>query len=108
MTEAKQVGEAILGAALVNLPRVLADDPMLPGIDTKDQAVDAIIAAATKDPFWASRRVWAAVLAVAAASLAVPEAQAMLGPWGPIALTAVSTLSGLLAARSYLADPRPT
>ena len=104
MSEAKQVGEAILGAALTNLPRVLADDPMLPGIANPDQAVDAIIAAATKDPFWASRRVWASVFAVITAVLAVPEAQAMLGPWAPMISAGVS---GLLAAWSYRSDPRP-
>jgi hypothetical protein len=108
MTEAKKIGQTILNPALMALPRALAEDPTLPGISTKDQAVDAIIAAATKDSFWASRRIWAAVLAVVSASMAVPEAQAMLGPWGPILMTAVSTLSGLLAAWSYRADPRPT
>ena len=52
-----------------------------------------------------SERVWAAVLAALTAVLAVPEVQAILGPWAPV-VTAI--VSGLLAVWSKLSDPRPT
>ena len=82
----------------------LVDDDRLPEIADRRTAEAAIDKVVKQDHAGASKRVWAAVFGAATAVLVVPEVQAMMGHWAPIATAIVSAL---LAALSKLTDARP-
>jgi hypothetical protein len=83
----------------------LIADNELPGVNTRAEAAKIIEAVVTQDPPWQSHRIWSMVLGVLTAVLAVPEVQALMGPWAPV-VTAV--LAAGLAGWSKASDPRPT
>ena len=80
------------------------DDARLPEIADRRTAEAAIDKVVKQDPAGSSRRVWAAVFGAATAVLVVPEVQALMGHWAPIATAIVSAL---LAVLSKLTDARP-
>ena len=104
MIEANLIGEYAARAAL-GAATTLVDDDRLPAIADRRTAEAAIDAVVKQDPASASRRVWAALFAAATAVLVVPEVQALMGHWAPLATALVSAL---LAALSKLTDARPT
>ncbi len=104
MSELKSVAAIVASEAPRLIPQ-LVQDPALPTIVTSAAASAVIGRVVTQDQAERSKRVWSAVLAVLTAVLSVPEVQALLGPWAPVA-TAV--LSAGLAAWSKVTDPRPT
>jgi len=103
MNELKQVAQRVAEDAMQLIHNLVADTT-LPGISDPTAAREAIKAVVTQDPGLESKRIWAAVFAVLTAILAVPEVQALLGAWTPVA-TAV--LSAVLASWSKVFDPRP-
>lgn len=103
MNELKEVGRRVADEAAKLVPGMVRDDT-LPGIMSTRAATDAINAVVLQDPAETSKRVWAAVLAVLTAALAVPEVQSLLGPWSPVV---TATLAAALATWSKLSDPRP-
>lgn len=101
--DVKRVARHIAAVSGDLVPTLIRDET-LPNIVTRAGAEAAIDAVVTQDPDGKSKRVWAAVFAVATAVLAVPEVQAYLGPWAPVVTAA---LSAALAGWSKAADPRP-
>jgi hypothetical protein len=103
MTDHSIVGEYAARSAL-SAATELVDDDRLPEIvdwRTAEAAIDAVVKQVAAG---ASKRVWAAVFGAATAVLLVPEVQALLGHWAPIATAIVSAL---LAVLSKLTDARP-
>lgn len=90
--------------AALSAAESLVDDDRLPEIADRRTAEAAIDAVVTQSPAGSSRRVWAAAFGAATAVLVVPEVQALMGHWAPIATAIVSAL---LAALSKLTDARP-
>ena len=103
-TDTSIIGGCAARAAL-GAVKTLVDNDRLPGITDQYMAEKAINAVVKQSPAGSSRRVWAAVFGAATAVLVVPEVQAMMGHWAPIATALVSAL---LAALSKLTDARPT
>jgi len=103
LIEANLIGEYAARAAL-GAATALVDDDRLPAIADRRTAEDAIDAVVKQDPASASRRYWAAGFAAVTAVLVVPEVQALLGAWAPVATALVSAL---LAVLSKLTDARP-
>ena len=103
MSEVKNIAELIAQQAQQLAPALVAD-AALPSVTDLEDAEFAIERVVTQDPSGTSKRIWATAFAVLTAVLAVPEVQALLGPWAPV-VTAV--LSAGLAAWSKAADPRP-
>ena len=104
MNELKTVGRMVAANANDLIP-TLIENTALPSITTRMDALHALNGVVEQSPPEVSRRVWATLFAVATAVLAVPEVQALLGPWAPVATAAISAL---LAAWSKASDPRPT
>lgn len=103
MSELKAVGRIVAAIAEEVVPVLIRDDNV-PSINTRIEALDAIERVVTQDAVVTSKRVWATVMAVLTAVLAVPEVQSYLGPWAPIVTAA---LSAALAGWSKAEDPRP-
>lgn len=104
MNEMKEVGRVVAAFAEEAIP-VLVRDSNVPSVNTNAEAKAAIEQVVTQSPPGESRRIWAVVFAVLTAVLAVPEIQALLGPWAPVATAAVSAA---LTGWSKVSDPRPT
>jgi hypothetical protein len=102
--ENKAVAVAVANLANELVPDLI-DDSSLPGINTRSDALVAIESAVTQDRWTTSWRVAAALLGVLTATLALPEIQVLIGPWGAIATALLGALS---AAVSKIIDPRPT
>jgi len=103
MIEQKLVADYVDMVARTAVP-MLVEDTNLPEITSYRTAEEAIDRVTRQSPPEVSRRVWATLFAVATAVLAVPEMQALLGPWAPVA---TATLAAVLAAWSKVTDPRP-
>jgi hypothetical protein len=104
MNDARQVAQAVADLA-PKLVEALIADPILPEIQTREQAEFAIETAVTQDKWYVSWRVWSAIFAGATAVLSVPEVQGLLGSYLPVATLFMSAGSALIS--KYL-DPRPT
>lgn len=104
MNELKAIADMVAAKSADLIPELI-EKRTLPSIHDRLEAVQALEAVVAQSPPGASRRVWATVFAAMTAVLAVPEVQAMLGPWAPVATAVVSAL---LAAWSKASDPRPT
>ena len=103
MSDLKLVGQYVARAAQNAMP-ILVEDADLPSITDYPEAEAAIHLVVTQSAPLQSQRVWAAAFAALTAVLAVPEIQAMLGPWAPVV---TATVSALLAGWSKFSDPRP-
>lgn len=104
MNQSQAVGQIVANSAHGLVP-TLIHDPSISGVTTRAEALTAIERVVMQSPAMQSERVWAVVFAVLTAVLAVPEVQALLGPWAPVATAAVSAA---LAGWSKASDPRPT
>lgn len=100
----RYIAEILADRAMLDAGPELIRDDLLPEITNQEQAENAIARVVAQDPSVQSKRLWSAAFAVATALLAVPEVQAMLGPWAPVASAIVS--AGL-AVWSKADDPRP-
>jgi hypothetical protein len=99
----KLVGEQVASFSK-ELVQALVADPDLPEITDRQTAETAIDRVVKQSDFFHSERIWAAVFSVLTAALAVPDVQAMLGPWAPV-VTAV--ISAVLVGLSKYSDQRP-
>lgn len=104
MTELTEAGRIVATVAEMAVP-ALIQDAKVPSVNTRTEAVAIIKRIVMQSPKWQSERVWATVFGVLTAVLAVPETQAYLGPWAPVATAA---LTAILAGWSKATDPRPT
>jgi len=105
MTDKALIGAIVAQTAHDYAASKLVQSDALPAIQDYKAAEAAIDRVVKQSASLHSERVWAGVFATLTAVLAVPEVQAILGPWAPV-VTAI--VSGLLAVWSKLSDPRPT
>lgn len=99
----KLVGEYVASFSKELVPTLVADED-LPEITDRQTAKAAIDQIVKQSDTFHSERIWAAVFAALTAALAVPDVQALLGPWAPV-VTAV--IAAVLAGWSKYSDQRP-
>ena len=105
MTDKALIGQIVAQAAQNYATPMLIASDALPQIADRTEAEAAINKVVKQSAPMHSERVWAAVFAALTAALSVPEVQAILGPWAPVA---TALLSAVLAGWSKFSDQRPT